>query len=1060
MIRSLRSVVIWFLALWRGLNLKQIGARAGIHQKQVSKILKRREIADEDYEPLLAAVARRPAEAQVVAGCLEDLEDLESAADLSDEELEETERGVQEGRRLLRSIFTRAARLSRNLPPFDEYPKPEHLEAARWHAGLLWSLLEEMTEDQRLAVVRLCRECQTWWLMERVCDESETQASRNLERAASLARLAQEIADRVRGPEGWCSSNRGYAAAHGPNVLRVAGELKSARVGLEEAKRHWSSGWDPGHVLDPGRLLDLEASLCRDECQCEKALALLAQAFPVSHNPGRVLLKKGYTLEAMGDCERAIETLLQAKSLVERQGDARLLYMTLFNLAVNQTHLGRIAEASDLVDQVRELAGERGDENEIIRVIWLEGRLAAALGRPAEARMLLEQARREFATREMWYSVALAQQELAVLLLEEGRSAEVKELARDLVEIFESKGVHREALAALQLFCAAAEREEASAELARRVLRYLFRAQYDQGLQFTDSFAPGAAAGVHPAAVVGHGLGGAGAAAGVHPAPILGVRGAPERGEEGEERGGKDDGEESWTHRAVSGAAPAPGLHGPRGPRLPAMVRQKGAKIPRSEPVEMRLTWKQRLARLFRALAGLTQTDFGEVTGVNPILIDRYEQGKAEPSPENLRREAEGAGLTVQTGEEVLRFADTLRRPRQRAGLGRAPLFQELEALAARLSERLLRLPPAASPPRAEDRRHAEVLWAQLKDLPVDQQLAVVRAGRDFQSWALAVRCCDESETEASRQLERAASLARLAQEIADRVPGPEGWRNRIGGYAAAHSPNITRVAGDLVSARAGFESTKRRWLAGSDPEGLLDPGRLLDLEASLCRDECEFEKALALLDEAFPVSHNPGRVLIKKGYTLEAMGDYERAIETLLQAKPLVERQGDPRQQYMLHFNLAVCYTHLDRFAEATRLVRQVREAVAERGDEHEACRVLWLEGRIAAGLGQPEKARSLLSQARQGFAAREMWYSVALADLEIAVLLLAEGRTAEVQEMARELVAAFESRNVHREALAALRLFREAAEREEATSELARRVLRYLFRAQHNENLRFEGS
>jgi hypothetical protein len=86
-------------------------------------------------------------------------------------------------------------------------------------------------------------------------------------------------------------------------------------------------------------------------------------------------------------------------------------------------------------------------------------------------------------------------------------------------------------------------------------------------------------------------------------------------------------------------------------------------------------------------------------------------------------------------------------------------------------------------------------------------------------------------------------------------------------------------------------------------------------------------------------------------------------------------------------------------------------------------------------------------------------MWYSAALADLEIAVLLLAEGRSAEVKAMARELVAAFESRNIHREALAALRLFQEAAEREEATAELARQVLRYLFRARYDQGLRFTG-
>ena len=87
----------------------------------------------------------------------------------------------------------------------------------------------------------------------------------------------------------------------------------------------------------------------------------------------------------------------------------------------------------------------------------------------------------------MSYDVALALLEEAVLLLEDGRAAAVKVLAKELSKIFESKGVHREALGALKLFQEAAEQEAATAELARRVLGYLFRARYDQGLRFTAS---------------------------------------------------------------------------------------------------------------------------------------------------------------------------------------------------------------------------------------------------------------------------------------------------------------------------------------------------------------------------------------------------------------------------------------------------------------------------------------------------------------------------------------------------------------------------------------------
>jgi hypothetical protein len=57
-------------------------------------------------------------------------------------------------------------------------------------------------------------------------------------------------------------------------------------------------------------------------------------------------------------------------------------------------------------------------------------------------------------------------------------------LASELTQVFEDKGVHREALAALRLFYEAAEREEATAEMARRVLRFFFRARHDQGLRF------------------------------------------------------------------------------------------------------------------------------------------------------------------------------------------------------------------------------------------------------------------------------------------------------------------------------------------------------------------------------------------------------------------------------------------------------------------------------------------------------------------------------------------------------------------------------------------------
>ena len=57
-------------------------------------------------------------------------------------------------------------------------------------------------------------------------------------------------------------------------------------------------------------------------------------------------------------------------------------------------------------------------------------------------------------------------------------------LAGELTKVFESQGVHLEALGALRLFKEAVESEAATAELARRVLGYPFRARHDQDLRF------------------------------------------------------------------------------------------------------------------------------------------------------------------------------------------------------------------------------------------------------------------------------------------------------------------------------------------------------------------------------------------------------------------------------------------------------------------------------------------------------------------------------------------------------------------------------------------------
>jgi tetratricopeptide (TPR) repeat protein len=471
---------------------------------------------------------------------------------------------------------------------------------------------------------------------------------------------------------------------------------------------------------------------------------------------------------------------------------------------------------------------------------------------------------------------------------------------------------------------------------------------------------------------------------------------------------------------------------------------------------------EHRLARLLRALSGRTQEQLADETGVYRSLIAQIELGEVLPSRDHLEAMAASARITLPDAERILRLYETLSRSRQRWGRDAGELLDQmtkkLRSQAGAAYQRLLTLSLPEGPTAAGDRERAEELFSRLEGLSEEMRLAVVRVAEEYQTWYLCERVCLASVQLVSRDVESAAAWGRLAQEIAERVRGPEQFRNRLQGYALGHVANLLRVSGELRQADAIFEQAKILWQGGSDPGWVLDPGRLLDLEASLRIDQRRLDQALALLDEAAAVSRFPGRVLIQKAVTLEKMDEYEQAVETLLQAEPLIERQGDVRLLYMLRFNLAVNYCHLGRFAAAAELMEQVREVATERGDENELLRVTWLQGRIAAGLGRTLEARSLLAQARRAFELRGKSYDVALALLEEAVLLLDDGQTAEVRALAGGLTQVFESKGVHREALAALRLFQEAAEREEASAELARRVLRYLFQARDDQGLRFE--
>jgi tetratricopeptide (TPR) repeat protein len=341
-------------------------------------------------------------------------------------------------------------------------------------ATRLWDRLKAYSAEARKALIAELEPFRNWALCERLCAESERAAAKDPSLAKELADLAMFAAERVSGEEAWRSRLQGYARAHLGNAYRVANDFPAADLAFAKSDHLWEIGAaaDPG-LLDPSRPLELKASLRRDERHLTEAVALLENAFAVRQSAeaaGRILVKKALTLEKLGEYEDAIAALREAAPWVEADRDPRLLFSLKFNLLVNLCHVGRFAEASTIVDEVRRQSAALGNGLDSLRVRWLEARVLAGTGRRDEAVSIFEAVREAFTCRTMAFDAALASLDVSMLFVEAGRTGEVKALAEEMVWIFDAQGVSREALAAFTLFSEAALREALSVEL---VCRYI-----------------------------------------------------------------------------------------------------------------------------------------------------------------------------------------------------------------------------------------------------------------------------------------------------------------------------------------------------------------------------------------------------------------------------------------------------------------------------------------------------------------------------------------------------------------------------------------------------------
>jgi tetratricopeptide (TPR) repeat protein len=332
-------------------------------------------------------------------------------------------------------------------------------------ATLLSDLLREPGPLRRQ---RIRSEPRLWLL--KLCERLET-ASReawaeNPALAVELAQLAVDVGERLdveKYGEALVEDARALAWAYLGNAWRIASDLDKAEQALaraEDLHRHFEID-----LATEAEILGFRASLRNTQGRFQEAARLLDRAVQLyreigdHHQEGRALILKGTVLGDGGAVHEAVHHLREGLARIDPETEPRLLLVAHHNLVLFLSDAGRNAEALAALEQSRPLYLRLGSRMDLLRLRWLEGRIALGLGRSAEAERALSLALEAFLELGIGLDAALVAFDLARVYARRGDCAAVKRIAADIVPVFQSCHVQPEALAALALFRDAAEAE-------------------------------------------------------------------------------------------------------------------------------------------------------------------------------------------------------------------------------------------------------------------------------------------------------------------------------------------------------------------------------------------------------------------------------------------------------------------------------------------------------------------------------------------------------------------------------------------------------------------------
>ncbi|HEV7509722.1 MAG TPA: hypothetical protein VGS07_32920 [Thermoanaerobaculia bacterium] len=317
--------------------------------------------------------------------------------------------------------------------------------------------------------------------------------------------------------------------------------------------------------------------------------------------------------------------------------------------------------------------------------------------------------------------------------------------------------------------------------------------------------------------------------------------------------------------------------------------------------------------------------------------------------------------------------------------------------------------------------------WSSLESLNPQARIAVVEADESFHTWGLYDRLLEASRWYMRKEPAEAVDIVRLAISVAERLDTAVLGGKRVADLLAASWAalgNVKRIASDFEGARSAFNEAWRFVAEGTGEP--LEAAHIISLEASYIKSIGEFEIAESALEEALEIyrkaddPHQQGRTLLQMGDVIGHVNP-GRALDHIRKALALIDTARDPRLELCARHDLAWFLMEGGRTEEALAVLDRARPLYRKFSDAFTQLRLHWLEGKIAANLGDLAGAESILGQLWEEFRVRDLNQEVVLVSIDLAKVLTWKGDVARAADLVGQCYSIMKSWGLHRDALAA---------------------------------------